>query len=97
VHSAEIRRIPLSSSRTVAVDLRARQAFTARQHQVAALIAAGRSNNEVASELGISGATAKKHADALRYKLGVARRRQIPLAYREATGIDPLYERPEPT
>ena len=70
--------------------------FTTRQHQVAALIAAGCSNDEVASELGISTATAKKHADTLRHKLGVSRRRQIPFAYREATGIDLLNVQPEP-
>jgi ATP/maltotriose-dependent transcriptional regulator MalT len=57
---------------------------------VATLIAAGCSNAEVATRLGISAATAKKHADALRYKLGVARRRQIPRAYLERTGVDLL-------
>jgi DNA-binding NarL/FixJ family response regulator len=40
--------------------------------------------------LGISPRTAKAHADALRQKLGVARRRQIPVAYRAKTGRDPL-------
>jgi ATP/maltotriose-dependent transcriptional regulator MalT len=64
--------------------------FTERQRQVAALIAAGCSNEEVGARLGISSRTAKAHADVLRYKLGVRRRRQIPLAYRKATGCDPL-------
>jgi DNA-binding CsgD family transcriptional regulator len=65
-------------------------AITARQREVVALIAAGCSNEEVAAQLGISPRTAKAHADALRQKLGVPRRRQIPAAYRARTGDDPL-------
>ena len=38
----------------------------------------------------ISPRTAKAHSDALRQKLGVSRRRQIPAAYRIKTGEDPL-------
>ena len=38
---------------------------------------------------GISARTAKAHSDVLRSKLGVARRRQIPAAYRLITGDDP--------
>lgn len=64
--------------------------ITERQRQVVALIAAGCSNEEVGRRLGISARTAKAHADVLRRKLGVARRRQIPAAYRAATGDDPL-------
>ena len=65
-------------------------AITARQRQVVALIAAGCSNDEVAERLEISPRTAKAHSDALRQKLGVPRRRQIPAAYRQMTGDDPL-------
>ena len=65
-------------------------AITARQREVIALIAAGCSNDEVAERLGISPRTAKAHSDVLRQKLGVARRRQIPVAYRSLTGDDPL-------
>jgi ATP/maltotriose-dependent transcriptional regulator MalT len=65
-------------------------AITERQRQVVELIAAGCSNEEVGLRLGISPRTAKAHADALRQKLGVARRRQIPVAYRVQTGRDPL-------
>jgi ATP/maltotriose-dependent transcriptional regulator MalT len=65
-------------------------AITARQREVVALIAAGCSNEEVGERLGISPRTAKAHSDALRQKLGVTRRRQIPAAYRAATGEDPL-------
>ena len=64
--------------------------FTERQRQVVRLIAAGCSNLEIAERLGVSPRTAKAHSDVLRAKLGVSRRRQIPAAYREATGEDPL-------
>jgi len=64
--------------------------ITERQRQVVELIAAGCSNEEVGERLGISPRTAKAHCDALRQKLGVERRRQIPVAYRVLTGRDPL-------
>ena len=64
--------------------------ITDRQRQVVELIAVGCSNEEVAKRLEISPRTAKAHADALRQKLGVSRRRQIPAAYRILTGDDPL-------
>jgi DNA-binding CsgD family transcriptional regulator len=64
--------------------------ITARQREIVALIAAGCSNDEVGLRLGISPRTAKAHCDVLRQKLGVSRRRQIPMAYRLLTGEDPL-------
>jgi DNA-binding CsgD family transcriptional regulator len=64
--------------------------ITARQREVVALIAAGYSNDEVGVRLGISPRTAKAHCDVLRHKLGVPRRRQIPIAFRLLTGEDPL-------
>ncbi len=64
--------------------------ITARQREVIALIAAGCSNDEVGLRLGISPRTAKAHCDVLRHKLGVQRRRQIPIAFRLLTGEDPL-------
>jgi DNA-binding CsgD family transcriptional regulator len=64
--------------------------ITARQREIVALIAAGCSNDEVGLRLGISPRTAKAHCDVLRQKLGVSRRRQIPIAYRLLTGEDPL-------
>ena len=70
--------------------------ITDRQRQVVRLIAAGCSNEEVGKRLGISPRTAKAHADALRQKLGVARRRQIPVAYRVLTGEDPLAQESDP-
>lgn len=72
------------------------QILTDRQRQVVELIAAGCSNEEIAGELGISPRTAKAHCDTLRQKLGVARRRQIPVAYRRLTGEDPLSKSLEP-
>lgn len=67
-----------------------RAGITDRQRQVVELIAQGCSNDEVGSRLGISPRTAKAHCDVLRQKLGVRRRRQIPLAYRALTGHDPM-------
>ena len=64
--------------------------ITERQRQVIELIAAGCSNEEVGERLGISARTAKAHSDARRQKLGVPRRRQIPVAYRALIGEDPL-------
>ncbi len=64
--------------------------ITDRQRQVVELIAAGCSNEEVGVRLGISPRTAKAHCDVLRQKLGVPRRRQIPVAFRLLTGEDPL-------
>jgi ATP/maltotriose-dependent transcriptional regulator MalT len=64
--------------------------ITQRQREVVALIAAGCSNDEVGARLGISPRTAKAHCDVLRQKLGVSRRRQIPIAFRLLTGEDPL-------
>jgi ATP/maltotriose-dependent transcriptional regulator MalT len=63
---------------------------TDRQRQVVELIASGCSNDEIGERLGISPRTAKAHCDVLRQKLGVARRRQIPVAFRLLTGEDPL-------
>ena len=64
--------------------------ITKRQREVVELIASGLSNDEVGARLGISPRTAKAHCDVLRQKLGVTRRRQIPVAYRLLTGEDPL-------
>lgn len=70
--------------------------LTERQRQMVKLIAQGCSNNEVGTKLGISPRTAKAHSDALRQKLGVPRRRQIPAAFRALTGEDPLALAHEP-
>jgi len=73
--------------------LRDPTSITARQREVIQLIAEGMSNEELGRRLGISARTAKAHCDVLRQKLGVARRRQIPYAYRVLTGDDPMDER----
>ena len=70
--------------------LRDPDSITPRQREVIQLIAEGLSNDELGVALGISPRTAKAHCDILRQKLGVNRRRQIPLAYRLLTGDDPL-------
>ena len=44
----------------------------------------------ISERLGISPRTVKAHCDVLRQKLGVQRRRQIPIAFRLLTGEDPL-------
>ncbi len=67
--------------------------ITPRQREVVELIAQGLSNDEVGIVLGISPRTAKAHCDVLRQKLGVTRRRQIPVAFRLLTGEDPLAKR----
>lgn len=64
--------------------------ITPRQRQVIELIAAGYSNNEIATELWITPRTAKAHCDRLRERLGVDKRRQIPVAYYRLTGNDPF-------
>ena len=73
-----------------------RPGLTERQVQIVELIAHGCSNVEVATRLGISPRTAKAHSDALRQKLGVPKRRQIPAAFRALTGVDPLALAHEP-
>lgn len=70
--------------------LRDPSGITSRQREVVELIAQGLSNDEVGMALGISPRTAKAHCDVLRQKLGVNRRRQIPVAFRLLTGEDPL-------
>jgi len=64
--------------------------FTRRQTQVVGLIAAGYSADEIAKSLGISARTVRAHSDALRAKLRVARRSQIPAAFLWRTGVDPF-------
>jgi DNA-binding CsgD family transcriptional regulator len=70
--------------------LRDSSLITDRQREVIEMIARGMSNEELSIALGISQRTAKAHCDVLRQKLGVPRRRHIPLAYRLLTGEDPL-------
>src|SRR5207237_2914 len=62
-------------------------AITDRQRQVVELVAAGLSNQEIGEQLQISPRTVKAHCDVLRQKLGVSRRRQLPVAYRLLTRL----------
>ena len=70
--------------------------ITDRQRDVIVLIAAGCSNDEISERLGISPRTVKAHCDVLRQKLGVRRRRHLPIAYRSLTGEDPLAQSLDP-
>ena len=51
--------------------------LTAREHQIAALIAAGYSNKAIAAELSISPTTAARHVANILAKLGFRSRTQI--------------------
>jgi DNA-binding CsgD family transcriptional regulator len=61
-----------------------RPRLSPRQQEVLALIIDGRTEIEIADNLGIAPRTVRMHADTLRAKLGVARRRELPRAYRES-------------
>ena len=69
-------------------------ALTARQREVLALVAMGKSACEIAAALDITPRTVRAHTDALRIKLGTRRCRELPLAYRIATGRDPMTDAP---
>ncbi|MDQ2813649.1 MAG: helix-turn-helix transcriptional regulator, partial [Actinomycetota bacterium] len=51
--------------------------LTPREHQIAALVAGGRSNKAIAEELSISPATAARHVANILAKLGFTSRTQI--------------------
>ncbi|WP_420096540.1 LuxR C-terminal-related transcriptional regulator [Brevibacterium sediminis] len=60
--------------------------LTAREKQISALIVAGRSNAEIALELGVRVRTVEGHTYRLFRKLGVERRDQVAEAMRDAEG-----------
>ncbi len=66
--------------------------LSARQHEVLALIARGRTDREIAFNLGISPRTVRMHIDALRLKLRVQRRRDLFVTYHDLGGVDLLGE-----
>ena len=51
--------------------------LTPRERDVLRLVCAGKTNNEIAADLGISAKTARTHTGMLRAKLGVVRRDEI--------------------
>jgi DNA-binding CsgD family transcriptional regulator len=61
-----------------------------RQKQVLSLLADGLTDDEIGLRLGISPRTARAHVEALKHKLGVTRRREIPSAFHRLTGMDPF-------
>jgi DNA-binding NarL/FixJ family response regulator len=64
--------------------------LTRRQEEVLTLLAVGMTASEIGEALGISARTARAHTDVLKQKLAVRRSREIPLAYRLRTGLDPI-------
>jgi DNA-binding NarL/FixJ family response regulator len=60
--------------------------LTAREHEVAIAVGAGRANAEIAAELHMSVATVKAHVSRLLAKLDVENRIQIALLVQDATG-----------
>jgi DNA-binding NarL/FixJ family response regulator len=66
--------------RSLSPDRAAKQTFgglTAREREVAALIAQGKSNREIAEELVVSERTVETHVGNIMFKLDVRSRRQI--------------------
>jgi DNA-binding NarL/FixJ family response regulator len=61
-------------------------ALTAREHEVALAVGAGRANAEIAAELHMSVATVKAHVSRLLAKLEVENRIQIALLVQDAAG-----------
>lgn len=60
------------------------RSITTRERQVAALVAQGQTNKEIALTLGRSAQTVKRHVSSLMLKLHVFRRSQIAIiAYKE--------------
>ena len=59
------------------IELRARYGLSAREIEVARLVASGLSNNEVAEKLGVSYFTARNHVERLLAKLGVGNRSRV--------------------
>ena len=62
--------------------------LTAREREVAAQVALGASNSEIADTLGITGRTVKAHLTAIFAKLGVRDRVQLALAMRGAAELN---------
>jgi DNA-binding CsgD family transcriptional regulator len=59
------------------IELRSRYGLSAREVEVARLVASGLSNNEVAAQLGVSYFTARNHVERVLAKLGVGNRSRV--------------------
>ncbi len=73
--------------------LRTDYAWTVRQKQVLELMAQGRSNTEIAEELGLSLAGAKWHVSEILSKLQADQREEAAEYWRRYNGIAPRFER----
>jgi DNA-binding NarL/FixJ family response regulator len=71
-----LREVP-SPGEPVRMEVASKDALSDREREIAALVAAGRSNEQVAQRLFISVATVKFHLGNIYRKLGIARRGQI--------------------
>jgi DNA-binding NarL/FixJ family response regulator len=85
--ATDLTRVIIASSQ---YEERSRLSFTRRQQQIIALIAAGCTHEDAGRRLGISARTARAHSDAIKRKLRVERRAEVPLAYYTATGAAPF-------
>jgi DNA-binding NarL/FixJ family response regulator len=68
-------------------------ALTAREREVVALVAEGMSNNEIATRLTMSGATAKTHVSRAMIKLGARDRAQLVVIAYETGLVRPGWQR----
>lgn len=66
--------------------------FAPREVEVIYLLAQGKNFNEVAAALGLSPRTCRAYAESARKKLGLKYARELPMAYKEATGDSPWPE-----
>ena len=64
--------------------------FTRRQREVAALLSAGCTVEQIGRRLSISPRTARAHVDVLKKKLEVERSRDIPVEFQKRTGVNPI-------
>ena len=78
------RLIAAFAATTPALDLAALDTLTAREGDVLAAIGRGRSNAEIATDLGMAESTVKTHVSRVLGKLGVRTRVQAAIAAREA-------------
>jgi len=68
------------------LELRSRFGLSAREIEVARLVASGLSNQEIAERLGVSYFTARNHVERLLAKLGVGNRSRVGAVLRNETG-----------